>query len=353
MIKQNHLISYSENYAEGTEAQRAQRFSSLKSLRLCALCVYFLNLNLASLRRAMPLLVALLAPVAAIAQLPQSSPVPGGIAIVGVAPETAPAPQVSFQGQRVLVTRADGAWRAVVGLPLSLKAGEHKISVVDRPQATPRELTFKVLPKEYEAQYLTLKNKRQVDPNAEDLQRILRDKEILDSAFNTWSDNLADDLRFDVPAQGRFSSAFGLRRFFNKQPRQPHSGLDIAAPEGTPITAPAAGRVIEVGDYFFNGNTVLIDHGQGLVSMYNHLSHIDVAKGQHVARGETIGAIGATGRVTGAHLHWTISLNNARVDPNLFLAPAAPRFPPLQGEGQGGDGVAQVRTKTHPSPSPP
>lgn len=263
----------------------------------------------------------LLWPLTGLAGLPQSSPVPGGIAIVAVAPETATMPQVTFQGQRVLVTRADGAWRAVVGLPLSLKAGEHKISVMDRPQAATRTLTFQVLPKEYEAQYLTLSNKRQVEPNAEDMQRITRDKEILDNAFSTWSDKLADDLRFDVPAQGRFSSAFGLRRFFNKQPRQPHSGLDIAAPEGTPITAPAAGRVIEVGDYFFNGNTVLIDHGQGLVSMYNHLSRIDVTKGQQVARGEIIGAIGKTGRVTGAHLHWTISLNNARVDPRLFLPP--------------------------------
>ena len=271
------------------------------------------------IKRCLP--AGLIWPLVALAGLPQSSPVPGGIAIVAVAPETAPLPQVTFQDQRVLVTRADGAWRAVVGLPLSLTAGEHKLSVVDRPQATPRVLTFQVLPKEYQAQYLTLGNKRQVEPDAEDMRRIHRDKEILNNAFSTWSDNLADDLRFDVPAQGRFSSAFGLRRFFNKQPRQPHSGLDIAAPEGTPIVAPAAGRIIEVGDYFFNGNTVLIDHGQGLVSMYNHLSRIDVAKGQQVARGETIGAIGATGRVTGAHLHWTISLNNARVDPKLFLEP--------------------------------
>lgn len=322
MTKQVHFISCSGNNAEGTEAKRARRFLFVKSLRLSALRVCLPNPSLASLRRAMLLLVTLLAPVAAIAQLPRSSPVPGGIAIVAVAPETAPLPQVTFEGQRVLVTRADGAWRAVVGLPLTLKAGEHKISVVDRLQAAPRILTFQVLPKEYEAQYLTLSNKRQVDPNAEDMQRIIRDKEILDSAFNTWSDNLADDLHFDVPAQGRFSSAFGLRRFFNKQPRQPHAGLDIAAPEGTPITAPAAGRIIEVGDYFFNGNTVLIDHGQGLVSMYNHLSRIDATKGQQVARGETIGAIGKTGRVTGAHLHWTISLNNARVDPKLFLEPA-------------------------------
>jgi murein DD-endopeptidase MepM/ murein hydrolase activator NlpD len=266
------------------------------------------------------LLAVLVLPLAVMAGLPQPNPVPGGIAIIAVVPDSAPAPLVQFQKQRVLVVRANGMWQAVVGLPLSLEPGEQRLDISDRGAA--HTLAFQVLPKQYETQYLTLANKRQVDPAAEDLKRIAREQALSNQAFATWSEVLVDDLRFDLPARGRFSSTFGLRRFFNNQARQPHSGLDIAAPEGTPITAPAAGVVIETGDYFFNGSTVFIDHGQGLVSMYNHLSRIEAKKGAHVARGQRIGAVGKTGRVTGAHLHWTVSLNNARVDPMLFLPPA-------------------------------
>ena len=256
----------------------------------------------------------LLTSLSALAQLPDAEPVPGGIAIIALGPDTVPAPLVRFNGQRVLTVRHAGAWRAVVGLPLALKPGRHRLEVADH------SVPFDVGSKRYETQYLTITNKRQVEPTAEDLTRIARDSEAINRAFATWSEPLADGLRFDLPAAGRFSSAFGLRRFFNNQPRQPHSGLDIAAPEGTPITAPAAGTVVETGDYFFNGNTVFIDHGQGLVTMYNHLSRIDVTPGMSVARGQVIGAIGKTGRVTGAHLHWTVSLNNARVDPMLLLS---------------------------------
>ncbi len=257
------------------------------------------------------------------AELPQANPVPGGIAILTLAAETEPAPQARFNDQRVLVVRQAGAWQAVVGLPLSLKPGRYHLDLTGPASQDARAVAFKVTDKQYESQYLTITNKRQVDPTAEDLRRIARDQEILNRALATWTETLADDLRFDLPTAGRFSSAFGLRRFFNNQPRRPHTGLDIAAPEGAPIVAPAAGTVVETGDLFFNGNTVVIDHGQGLISMYNHLSRIDVARGTPVARGQRIGAVGKTGRVTGARLHWTISLNNTLVDPMLFLPLAA------------------------------
>ena len=267
------------------------------------------------------LLTVLFLPLVATAELPHSSPVPGGVTVVPLAVNGESAPTVMFNGERVLVVRENQRWQAVVGLALALEPGEHTLRV--RHGATESKTSFQVSPKKYETQRLTIANKRHVEPSAKDQTRIKRDSEIIQQAFATWSDTLADNLRFDVPAKGSFSSRFGLRRILNNQPRQPHSGLDIAAPEGTPITAPAAGLVLNTGDYFYTGNTVFLDHGQGLVSMYIHLSRIDVEQGMRVTRGQRIGLVGKTGRTTGAHLHWAVSLNNARVDPMLFLSPSA------------------------------
>ena len=267
------------------------------------------------------LLTLLFLPLVAMAELPHASPVPGGVAVVPLAVNGESAPTATFNGERVLVVREKQRWQAVVGLALTLEPGKHTLTV--RHEGAETHTSFRVSPKKYQTQRLTITNKRHVEPSSADQARIKQDSEIIENAFATWSDTLADNLRFDVPAKGPFSSRFGLRRILNNQPRQPHSGLDIAAPEGTPITAPAAALVLNTGDYFYTGNTVFLDHGQGLVSMYIHLSRVDVEQGMRVARGQRIGLVGKTGRTTGAHLHWAVSLNNARVDPMLFLSPSA------------------------------
>lgn len=251
--------------------------------------------------------------------LPPSTAVPGGVAIVPLDVAGNPRPPVAhYNGKRVMVIEKDQRWHAVVGIPLDAAIGTHHIEVSDA-SARKQRIAFAVADKQYDIQRLTIKDKRKVDPLPQDLKRIDREKKRIDAAFARWSDTLADDLLFALPAQGEFSSPFGLRRFFNEQPRNPHSGLDIAAPIGTPIHAPANGVVIDTGNFFFNGNSVFIDHGQGLVTMFCHMDKISAKIGQKIKRGDFIGTVGATGRVTGAHLHWSVSLNNARVDPMLFL----------------------------------
>ena len=270
------------------------------------------------------LLISLLASITQAASLPlyslpRISAVPGGIAVVNLGLNTGKnngeTPVVYFNKRRVMVVDNNGHWQGVVGIPLSTKPGKHRLQIKGHDNA----ISFQVVPKKYAEQHITIKNKRKVNPNAEDMKRIRGERGRITSALGHWAEQAEVDTAFTLPVKGELSSPFGLRRFFNEQARKPHSGIDIAAPEGTPIRTPAAGKIIETGDFFFNGNSVFIDHGQGLVTLYCHMSQIDVKPGQTIARGEIIGAVGQTGRVTGPHLHWSVSLNNARVDPGLFF----------------------------------
>ena len=245
------------------------------------------------------------------------TPVPGGIAAIRLPADANPA-SVRYKQRRVLVVHRENETYAIVGLALGVQPGTHYLEA--RTLANkPLRLAFEVRDKTYETQRITIKDKRKVNPEKRDLERIRREQKQIGAALSHWSDGTVVTLDFLKPVNGPLSSPFGLRRYFNDQPRKPHSGLDIAAAEGAPISAPAPGTVIDTGEFFFNGNTVFIDHGQGLITMYCHMSRIDVKPGQRVAAGEVIGAVGKTGRVTGPHLHWGVSLNNARVDPLLFL----------------------------------
>ncbi len=243
-----------------------------------------------------------------------NKPFPGGVAVIGVGDAESSAPSVYYDGRPVLVVKEEGKrWIAIVGLPLKAKPGEH---FIDTPEG---RKAFQVGSRDYHEQHITLKDQRKVTPNPDDLKRIEREMDEQTRAYRQYSKTQPSNLLFDKPVNGPLTSPFGLRRFFNGEERNPHSGLDFAARTGTPIKAPANGKVILVGDYFFNGKTVFLDHGQGLISMFCHLSAIDVKVGDRVARGGVVGKVGATGRATGPHLHWNVSLNDARVDPSIFI----------------------------------
>ena len=246
-----------------------------------------------------------------------STPVPGGIAVITLPADADPA-TARYRDRKVLITRNDDSYIAVIGLPLATKSGRHYLKI-NNQQGQAQSIGFQVEDKAYEEQHITIKDKRKVNPEKRDMERITRESKQIKAALRHWSAQDDVVVAFQKPVAGPTSSPFGLRRFFNEQARNPHSGLDIAAPEGARIHAPAPGTVLDTGDYFFNGNTVLLDHGQGLVTMYCHMSKIDVTPGQTVDSGESLGEVGMTGRVTGPHLHWGVSLNDARVDPLLFL----------------------------------
>lgn len=256
--------------------------------------------------------------------LPRHLPVPGGVAVIELGSAGQPRPQATFRDRPVMVVAENGRWHAVVGLPLSIDPGRYGLEVTSEKQA--QHYSILVEPREYEEQHITLENKRMVNPYADDLDRIRAERVRQDESLEHFSPIASPATEFILPVEAPQSSAFGLKRFFNEQPRSPHSGIDLAAPAGTPIRAPARAIVLDTGDFFFNGNTVFLDHGQGLVTMYCHLSEISVEAGDVVEQGESIGKVGATGRVTAAHLHWGVSLNDVRVDPWLFL-PGGTRLP--------------------------
>ena len=243
--------------------------------------------------------------------LPRHEPVPGGVAVLEIPTAVTAA---RFETLPVLLTRADDKHYAIVGLALTTEPGIYRLELEPT-----QSLTFEVKAKDYPVQRLTIPDDRKVNPYAQDLDRIQQERTLMDRAFLNFSDQPAVT-DFAVPTSGTRSSSFGSRRILNNKPSNPNSGMDIAAPTGTAIIAPAACKVTAVGDYFFNGNTVIIDHGQGLITMYCNLSTTSVKLGDQVNRGTGIGKVGQTGRVTGPHLHWSVSLNNARVDPDLFIS---------------------------------
>ena len=272
--------------------------------------------------------LALFAGVASCASAaPQPLAAPGGLAILPVADLDNERPVVTFDGKRVAVRRGATDWDAVLGLPLGLEPGDHHV-MVEIGEDTRYRLGFSIDDRAYPEERLIVKNPRHVNPNPDDLARIRAERQRRIDVFARFrAPDTPPNLDFDWPLEGRQTSPFGIRRFFNGEPRNRHTGLDIAGATGTPVRAAADGVVTEAGDFFYSGNTVYIDHGQGVITMYGHLSKMHVKIGDTVTRGDRIGDVGATGRVTGPHLHFTVALNDTLVDPILMLPSKQPTAP--------------------------
>ena len=212
-------------------------------------------------------------------------------------------------------------WRVLVGIDLETAPRTYSAQAVafDHPVAMHSSVSLRVVPGHFRTRKLTV-DEAFVNPPPEAMERIARETAELN---DLWAHSATTKLWTDPfvrPVPDPANSAFGTRSILNGQPRSPHSGADFNSAAGTPIKSPSAGRVVLAGDRYYTGNTVMIDHGLTLFSLFAHLSEIQVKVGDTVAAGEVVGKVGATGRVTGPHLHWSVRLNGARVDPLSLLA---------------------------------
>ncbi|HXM81699.1 MAG TPA: peptidoglycan DD-metalloendopeptidase family protein [Burkholderiales bacterium] len=249
--------------------------------------------------------------------IPRAPAVPGGVARIGLGASEQP-PLVRLGSDRVLVMREGDEWVALVGIALAAMPGSKLRVEAEHTGGRYERFEIDVAPKAYASQHLKVPPD-QVDLSTEHLARYERERAHLGDVLRTFTASPPATLAMLQPAPGQRSSTFGLRRYFNGRARNPHTGMDIAAPAGTPVIAANAGRVIDTGDYFFPGRTIVLDHGQGFLSLYAHLEAIDTTVAEPVSAGALIGKVGATGRITGPHLHFSVYLNAVAVDPALFL----------------------------------
>lgn len=251
--------------------------------------------------------------------LPKVNLVPGGVALLQLNQVHTEQPRIRYKDKRVTVVPYKGHWVAVIGIPLNANPKQVQTLNIHYPRQNKQSsFNFRITHKRYRTQRLTIKNKNKVTPNKHSTQRIIRELAEQKRLKNTFTAP-PTHINFIRPIAGRDSGRFGLRRILNGQKRNPHSGMDIAAPTGRSVKATESGRVLFTGNHFFSGNVIYIDHGQGLISLYAHLSQINVKQGQFIKRGQIIGKVGQSGRATGPHLHWSVYLNGVAVDPALFL----------------------------------
>jgi Peptidase family M23 len=247
---------------------------------------------------------------------------PGEIVVLSITvPETSDKVRVrAFDRDVAVYPDGDRAWRALVGIDLDVKPGTYPVTVT-AAGAVPARATYDLVvkPRLFRTRRLTV-NEAFVTPPPSEQERIDRDAALLAGVWSAPAGERLWTAPFVRPVPQEANSAFGTRSIFNGKPRNAHGGADFLSPAGTPIQAPNAGRVAVARNLYFSGNTVIIDHGLGLFSMLAHLSAIDVHEDDRVTTGQILGRVGATGRVTGPHLHWAVRASGARVDPLSLLA---------------------------------
>ncbi|WP_367605612.1 peptidoglycan DD-metalloendopeptidase family protein [Legionella sp. W05-934-2] len=248
--------------------------------------------------------------------LPENHAVNGGVTIIPIDLKEKPAASYLDKKIAIIPSFMSNQWLMIVGIPLDEKAPIQNIRVSQPQQGL---VPFHVSEKYYRIQSLVIDNKRKVDPFAKDRPRIEAEEKEREQLFSVFSERNPFEEGFIAPSHGPISSQFGLRRIYNGKPRAPHTGLDIASPKNTPVIVINSGKVVSTKNYFFTGNTVIVDHGMGLFSLYAHLDKILVKPNQQIKQGDQVGLVGATGRATGPHLHWSMILNQTLVDPLLFV----------------------------------
>jgi len=246
---------------------------------------------------------------------------PGEVIVLTIVPpQSADTIRVRVFDREIPAYRDGDSWRAIVGVDLDVKPGTYRVSVESvRPGDVSRgRYDLRIVPRTFRTRRLTV-NQAFVTPPTSEQPRIAREAALLSSTWHSSSANRLWTTPFVRPVPHAANSAFGTRSVFNGTPRNSHGGADFLSPAGTPVHAPNAGRIVVARSLYFSGNAVIIDHGLGVFSMLAHLSRIDVQEGDVVTAGQLVGLVGATGRVTGAHLHWAVRAGDARVDPLSLL----------------------------------
>jgi murein DD-endopeptidase MepM/ murein hydrolase activator NlpD len=240
----------------------------------------------------------------------------GGVIYIKILQKDNSVPEVEWMDRDVyLLYRSDRKiFEGFIAADLEQKPGIYNLSILFKSPGNATLIPVKVLEKDYGVRKLTLPDK-QVNLNKKDLDRANKEKRTMDQLWGASTPSPYWKSPFIMPLNSEIIGPFGRRSIINDQPRSPHTGVDLRGKKGTPVIASNNGKVILTGNHFFTGNTVVIDHGAGITSMYFHLDKINVIRGDDISRGDILGTVGSTGRATGPHLHWGVRINGSRIDP--------------------------------------